>query len=185
MDLKDATYVCLDIPEPFYSAVREIREAHCDRLDNFPIEMTVAGSSGVGAIRATQSWTDVKGRLIQLCEHTPQIQTEFAGVVRFPGTDTFVLSLRDPMPFQAFHEALQAAIEFEPSPFPFFPHCSLRMSGPLSEDDINELFRLRLEGEFTVDTLSLYQMRNSRVVRVWEHPLATPGKSAKTAAQPT
>lgn len=176
MDLGNSTYVCLDIPEPYYSRVREIRETYCDRLDNFPIEMTIAGSSGVGAIKSEQTWAEIEARLVEFCQRSAPIFTAFAGVVRFPGTDIFVLSMRDPGPYQAIHESLQhAGIEFEESRFPFFPHLSLRMSGPLSGDAINTLFSLRIEGEFTVDTLSLYQMRTvdgeQRVVRVWEHPL--------------
>ncbi len=182
MDLGNSTYICLDIPEPHYSRVRDIREEHCDRLDNFPIEMTIAGSSGVGAIKSHHSWEEVERQLVEFCRHRPPIVTAFAGVVRFPGTDIFVLSMRDPGPFQAIHEALQhAGFEFEPSRFPFFPHVSLRMSGPLSEGDINELFRLRIKGEFTMDTLSLYQMRRrpngEKVVRVWEHRLQGPLES--------
>ncbi|MCA9689844.1 MAG: hypothetical protein KC636_09555 [Myxococcales bacterium] len=176
MDLGNSTYVCLDIPEPHYSRVRELRETYCNRLDNFPVEMTIAGSSGVGAIKAHHRWEEVEARLVEFCRKTPPILTEFAGVVRFPGTDIFVLSMRDPTPFQEFHEALQhIGVEFEPSSFPFFPHLSLRMSGPLREQDINVLFSLRIEGTFTMDTLSLYQMRRGdgadKVVRVWEHRL--------------
>jgi 2'-5' RNA ligase len=176
MDLGNSTYICLDIPEPYYSRVREIREAHCNRLDTFPIEMTIAGSSGVGAIKSHHEWNDVQAKLVEFSRTWPPIVTQFAGVVRFPGTDIFVLSMQDPAPFQTIHEALQrTGFEFDDSRFPFFPHVSLRMSGELSEADINDLFSLRIAGEFAMDTLSLYQMRRvgdeDKIVRVWEHRL--------------
>ncbi|MCB9701860.1 MAG: hypothetical protein H6711_08210 [Myxococcales bacterium] len=174
MNLRNPTYICLDIPEPFRTKVREVREAFCDRLTNFPIEITIAGSSGIGAIAGDAEWATVETRLLAVCSKTAPIVARFGGVVRFPGTDTFVLSMGDPMPFVTIHERLKhSGIPFEPSNFPFFPHCSLRMSGELSPADISRLFSLRIEGEFEIDLLALQARDDAtgRVGRVWEHRL--------------
>ncbi len=173
MNLRNPTYICLDIPDPFREKVRAIREAFCDRLPNFPVEITIAGSSGIGAIASDADWESVETKLLSVCSKTAPVVTRFGGVVRFPGTDTFVLSLGDPVPFVSIHESLKfAGIPFEPTNFPFFPHCSLRMSGELSPEDISRLFSLRIEGEFEIQLLAL-QARdaNGQVGRVWQHQL--------------
>src|SRR4051812_32480848 len=99
--LENPTYICMDVPEPQYSQVMAVRQRYCERLPNIPVELTVAGSSGVGAIRAQLDPADVVARLTRFCAVTPPITAEFGAVVRFPATDIFVFSMADPIPFEA------------------------------------------------------------------------------------
>ena len=174
MNLANPTYICLDVPEPQASQVAAVRARHSERLRGFPVEVTIAGSSGIGAIRGQLDWDDVEARLASFCARTPALTAEFGGVVRFPGTDIFCLSLADPMPFEAIHDALkQTGVRFEDSRFPFFPHCTLRMAGPLSPADVSELFALQLPGRFTLPWLSLYQrLPDDSIRKVWAARLA-------------
>lgn len=169
MNLANPTYICLEVPEPQASQVGEIRERRCERLRGFPVEVTIAGSSGIGAIRRQLDWADVEARLADFCARTPPITAEFGGVVRFPGTDIFCLSLADPMPFEAIHDGLKhTGIRFEDSRFPFFPHCTLRMQGPLSASDISELFALKIPGRFSLAWLALYQrLPDGSILKTW------------------
>lgn len=169
MNLAHPTYICLDVPTSQASQIMAVRERHCERLREFPVELTIAGSSGVGAIRPQLDPLDVEARLRRVCEATRPISAEFGAVVRFPDTDIFCLSLEDPMPFEALHDALQqAGVRFEPSRFPFFPHCTLRMAGALTPAAVSELFALRLPGGFTLDTMSLYQRSpDDAIHKVW------------------
>jgi hypothetical protein len=173
MNLANPTYICLDVPEPQASAVAAVRRRHCLRLREFPVEITVTGSSGIGAIRAQLQWPAVERDLRAFCGRTAPISAEFGGVVRFPGTDIFSLAMGDPMPFEAMHDGLkQSGVRFEDSKFPFFPHCTLRMEGPLSVADVSELFALRLPGRFTLPALALYQRVGDAPIRaVWRCPL--------------
>jgi hypothetical protein len=163
------TYICMDVPEPLASQVMAVRRRYCERLPSIAVELTVAGSSGLGAIRAQLDPADVVARLARFCAQTPPIEAELGAVVRFPGTDIFVCSMADPIPFEAIHDGLkQTGIRFEPSRFPFFPHCTLRMAGPLSESAVSELFALRMPGRFTLATLSLYQrMPDDTIHKAW------------------
>ncbi|MBL9099641.1 MAG: 2'-5' RNA ligase family protein [Myxococcales bacterium] len=169
MNLAFPTYICLDVPEPQASHVAAVRRRHCERLREFPVEITVAGSSGIGAIRPQLQWHEVERDLRAFCAATRPIAAEFGGVVRFPDTDIFSLALGDPMPFEALHAALkQSGVRFEDSQFPFFPHCTLRMQGPLTEAAVSELFALRVPGRFVLSTLSLYQREGDAPIRsVW------------------
>ena len=169
MNLALPTYICLDVPESQASQVMAVRQRYCERLREVPVELTIAGSSGVGAIRPQLDPLDVEARLRKVCGSTRPISAEFGAVVRFPETDIFCLSLEDPMPFEALHDALQqAGIRFEPSRFPFFPHCTLRLAGPLTPAAVSELFALRLPGHFTLGTMSLYQRApDDTIHKVW------------------
>ena len=141
MNLGYPTYVCLDLPDPQASAIMALRRQYCLRLRDFPPEVTIAGSSGVGAIRRELYWDRVEPKLLKFSREAPPVRASFGGIVRFPDTDIFCLSMGDPMPFTAIHERLlHAGISFEPSQFPFFPHCTVRMAGPLTEADVSALF---------------------------------------------
>lgn len=176
MNLGIPTYICLDVPEPQASAIAAVRR-HCLRLKDFPVEITVAGSSGIGAIRAQLHWPAVERDLRAFCARTAPISAEFGGVVRFPGTDIFSLAMGDPMPFEALHAALkQSGVRFEDNQFPFFPHCTLRMAGPLDEAMVSELFALRVPGRFVLTGLALYQrIGEGPIQAVWRCPLTGPG----------
>lgn len=45
-----------------------------------------------------------------------------------------------------------------PVPFPFVPHCTLRTTAPIAEQEVEALLRVRIEEEFVLDTLSLYEL---------------------------
>ena len=176
MNLVHPTYICLDVPEPHASQVLAVRERHCERLRGFPVELTIAGSSGMGAIRAQLDADEVADKLAKFCRETAPIPAEFGAVVRFPETDIFCLSMADPMPFEALQDGLRATgLRFEDSRFPFFPHCTLRMAGPLDQAAISELFALRLPGRFMLATMSLYQREPDDTIRkVWSAPFTGP-----------
>jgi hypothetical protein len=174
MNLVPPTYICLDLPEPQASEVMALRRRYCQRLKDFPPEITITGSSGVGAMLPQLHWDRVEPKLEAIAQEWAPIRASLGGMVRFPDTDIFCLSMSDPMPFMALHEALKhSGIAFEESQFPFFPHCTIRMAGPLTDADISALFSLTVPGEFTIAELALYQRTpDDRIVRVWSRPLA-------------
>ena len=173
MNLVPPTYICLDLPEPQASQVMALRRQYCQRLKDFPAEITITGSSGVGAIRPQLHWDRVEPLLEQFVRASPPVRASLGGMVRFPDTDIFCLSMSDPMPFMLLHESLKhSGIAFEDSQFPFFPHCTIRMAGPLTDADISALFSITVPGEFVIEELSLYQRTpDDRIVRVWSRPL--------------
>jgi len=94
------TYVVLDVPEPFASAVMAVRKRHRDEFrSSLPIEITVAGSNGVGELEAAQPSEDVFALLAGIAAKTKPIEASFGPVDRFPGTEIFFLTLEDERPF--------------------------------------------------------------------------------------
>jgi quinol monooxygenase YgiN len=158
--LPPSTYVVLDIPPPFADAVLEHRRRYGDASRwSFPADTTVSGSSGTGPLSIDQELEEVTRVIGRIARETRPIRARFGPVRRFEGSDVFYLSFEDEAPLRGLHERIaRSGLRFEPSPFPFTPHCTIRTSAPSSDDDLRELERIRIDGEFVLDTLSLYEL---------------------------
>jgi hypothetical protein len=154
------TAVVLDVPDPVANIVMSIRRKHRDELGcAVPVEITVAGSSGVGEVEAGQDPTHVFAVLDAIAADTAPICARFVAVMRFPTTDIFVLTLADERPFRALHERVATSgIRFQPSPFPYTPHCTLRSRSPVSATEAAELLSLRITDAFILTILSVYML---------------------------
>jgi 2'-5' RNA ligase len=153
-------YVVLDVPEPFASAVMGVRRRHRDEFrSSLPVEITVAGSNGVGELEADQTSEDVFALLTAIASDTKPIEASFGPVERFPGTEIFFLTLEDERPFRELHgRIVGSAIRFKPCPFPYQPHCTLRDRTPISDEEVADLLAVEIPGSFVLDTLSVYAM---------------------------
>lgn len=159
MGFPSNTYVVLDLPQPVAGKVLAVRRHHRDEYRAaLPAEITIAGSSGVGVFAADQDLVEVFSMLDSIAAETAPIRASFSRVLRFPGTDIFVLTLADEEPFRTLHRRIAASgLRFEPSPFPYTPHCTLRSRSPVTEEEAADLFSVRIEDVFMLDTLSVYQ----------------------------
>ncbi len=162
------TYICLDLPSPVAEHVLSIRRAQGDLYRSaLPAEITVAGSGGLGVVAPGQDPHSVFTALDRVAAATPPITARFGPVVRFPQTDTFVLTLSDDMPFRALQRRLETSgIRFTASPFPFTPHCTLRSHAPVSESEVNALLSLRMTERFTLNTLTIYALMGLPMTRL-------------------
>lgn len=152
------SFVCLDVPEPYAGKVMDVRQRHRDEFrSSLPAEITVAGSSGVGVIEEGEDPQKVRRILDEIAESTSPIRASFGPVLRFDGTDIFVLTLNDAAPVEALHNRIaDSEIRFKATPHQFFPHCTLRSRGPVTEEEALDLFGLRIEGEFALSDLVVY-----------------------------
>lgn len=154
------TYVVLDIPMPMAKKVMSIRERYRDWfVKSLPVEITVAGSSGIGVFDSTQDPEEAFVVLDTIAAETSPIEASFGEVLRFPGTDIFVFTLQNEEPFRALHERIvKSGLQFTKSPFPYKPHCTIRQRSPVSEEMAAELLSLRVAGSFVLDTISVYML---------------------------
>jgi hypothetical protein len=154
------TYVVLDIPSPFAERVLAIREREQDQFRySLPAETTVSGSSGTGPLAADEDLDRVIAVLDQVASGTRPIKSSFGPVRRFPDSDVFYLSFADERPLRALHQRFAASgLRFQPTPFPFGPHCTLRTRSPVTDGEAAVLFETVIDGHFTLDTLSLYDL---------------------------
>ena len=154
------TYICLDVPMPVAQQIMDIRvRSHDTFRASLPVEITLAGSSGTGVFDVMQDEKMAFALLNAIAAETEPLQVTFGKVLRFPSTDIFVLTLTDERPFRVLHERLASSgIRFQPSPFPYTPHCTLRSRSPISEEEVAVLLSLRISQSFLLDTLSVYML---------------------------
>jgi 2'-5' RNA ligase len=150
----------LDLPEPVASKVLEIRRKHHDAFRSaLPAEVTVVGSSGVGCFAPGTPSATVFDVLERVATETAPIRTSLGGVIRFPNTDIFVFQFTDEDAIGRLHERIaHSGLHFEPNPWPFGPHVTLRSRSPVTDADAASILSERILDEFVLDQLSVYQL---------------------------
>lgn len=154
------TYIVLDLPEPVASTIHRIRVEQGDDFQaSMPTEITVVGSSGVGCIAQDQYPGGLFKVIDEIADTTPPITVSFDKTHRFPGTDIVVMKLKDETLVRSLHQRfVESGVKFRESDFPYMPHCTLRSKSPLTDREMEELSKLEIEGDFTLQTLSVYRM---------------------------
>ncbi len=149
------TYVVLDVPDPQASAVMSVRLRHADLFRAaLPVEVTLTDS-----MSPEQDAGRAFAALDRVASRTPAIATSFSGAYRFPDSDVFVMRPEDDSAFQGLRQSIIAeGLAFEPTLFPFVPHCTLRTRSPVSETEADDLLRTRIRGPMLLDTLSVYTL---------------------------
>jgi 2'-5' RNA ligase len=160
MKTRFPAYVVLDIPQPIRSAVSNIRKRLRYPAASLPVEITIAGSSGVGPIPAGYSIPTLVRQLGPIVETHRAFRTRFSGIGSFRDTHNYYLSPEDRTPFDEMHQSVgQSVVGFSPIQWPYTPHCTLRTGNELDLEDKDFLNSLRVPtSAFTLDTLSIYQL---------------------------
>jgi len=166
-------YFVLNIPAPFSARVLEVRRSQKDTFfASLPVEVTIAGSTGVGVLDASQNLAEAYAALDRIAADTAPITTAFGPVVRFPGTDIFALTLQNDAPLRELHRRVASSgIKFHQSPHPFRAHCTLRSRSPVSAADARALLAVRIPGQFTLEALSVCRLDRPPVVLLHTTPL--------------
>jgi 2'-5' RNA ligase len=160
--LQAPTYIVLDVPPDIAEQVLAIRRRYDRNLARFPVEITVAGTSGLGVLSDAQDAKQVCDIVEIVGRGALPIETSFVEISRFAGASVFWLRPRDRAPFDALQAALlNSGLRFESSAFAYEPHCTLSGSASLTPDEearlLNEPFPRH---KFTIAQLSLYQKLN-------------------------
>ena len=161
---EDPTYIVLDIRSAMAERIRSIRARFDPERSTLPAEITVTGSSGLGHIVPGQPMDEVISEMDRIADGFAPFAASFDKVERFPDTEIYYLTVSDPAPFQTIHEAFaKSSIRFQPSPYPFHPHCTLKLRSKPSDPELLELLFLDApKGSFTLSSLSLYALPDVR-----------------------
>jgi len=179
------TCAVLDLPEPVVGKVMAIRQKHGDAFPRaLPAHITVAGSGGVGCFMPDEDPERVWAALGEIAGKTAPIETAFGEVIRFPGTDIFVIRPDPDEALRALHAQIAASpIRFKPNPFPYTPHCTLRRRSPVTQAEAASVLAERIPDRFTLGQLSVYRLDDGpssevpvlcQLIRRWN--LGTPGE---------
>ena len=155
------TYIVLDVPSPMAEWIQAMRKRFDEERSRLPAEITLTGSNGIGFLSPGQSLEFIANCLRRAAEQIPPFEAEFGNVDRFENTDIYFLNLIDETPFLRAHEIVaNCGLRFEPSPYPYQPHCTLKLRKPPKDlQELLELFLLQAPRHpFRLDLLSLYSL---------------------------
>ena len=158
--IEHRSYIVAEIPEPVRSQIQALRESLHTLTARLPVEITLAGSSGVGPILPGTDLSLVEQHLDRALSGIAPFQARFSAIRTFPNTSIFYLEPFDRAPFDRIHQQLRASgIPFSEIKWPYNPHCTLRGGAPLSEAAASELLNRPLpQDDFWIDTISVYQV---------------------------
>ena len=169
MLISNPSYVVLEIPEPISTSITKIREKYEPQIAHFPVEITVAGSSGVGPISSGQELDFVISELEIILVSFQSFEISFLTIERFPETDIFYLVPNDKSPFKKLHDLIKSTnIKFETNPHPYDPHCSLRGFTPLPkglEDEINRI--IFPKEKFKISKIAIFEVDGMKTNKLW------------------
>lgn len=167
-------YFVLNIPSPFAEKVMAIRRSQKGNFfAQLPVEITIAGSNGVGLLDQSQNLPDAYKKLDEIAADTAPIRTAFGPVVRYPGTEIFALTFEDEEPFRALHQRVATSgLKFHDSPHVFQPHCTLSNRVPLTGAGERALLDVRVPGRFTLEEISVCRLDRPPVTLLHTAPLA-------------
>src|ERR1700722_1350772 len=154
------SFIVAEIPEPVRSQVQAIRDSLKTLTAKLPVEITLAGSSGVGPIPAGTDLSLIKRQLERTLSGISPFRARFSAIRAFPNTAIYFLEPFDRSPFDELHQNLRGSgIPFSENQWPYNPHCTLRGGVPLSADAASELLsRPFPREEFWINTISVYQL---------------------------
>lgn len=161
MEHRDVTGLVFDLPdEAWTTEVRHLRAAYDHERMSFPVEITVAGSSGLGWFSPEQSPESIGTHVREISRRFSPFRCAFIGVGVFPAPQVHYLALEDETRFHEFQRALAAsALRFEPTPFAYKPHCTIAR---LRRDDAEAQAALAgfsvPRGRITISSVSLYSV---------------------------
>ncbi len=159
-------YIVLEIPPPVRGAIQSIRDSLATPAARLPVEITVAGSSGIGPIPSGADKNETEAALKSVLARLKPFRVQFQEIRRFPNTNIFYLAPENRQPFDHIHEILKSSgIFYGPNPWPYNPHCTLR-GGPMTDSaSAEDIFRLSFpKQDFVIDTLSIYEFDPRSVV---------------------
>lgn len=159
--LPDQTaFIVLDLPSPVAEKIKKLRGEYDPKRVLVPAEITLTGSSGLGAVFPGQNIDFLSEEIRKIAEKNPPFTTRFRKLETFPGTNIYFLSLENEAPFIKLHQDFAASpIRFKESPFPYKPHCTLILREENGEENFLEKLSAKIpEEEFTMDMLSFYTL---------------------------
>ena len=157
---QDPAYIVLNIPSPVADELRRIRSFFDPPRANMAVEISLCGSNGRGTISPGQDPDAVFGELDAIAAKTEAFSAKFGHVERFPDTGIFYYTLEDATPFEKLHlEITKSKIKFNPTPFPYEPHCTLKLAAFAEYTEEQMLERLQPPNQdFIIDTMSVYSL---------------------------
>jgi len=163
MKIKYQTYIVVEIPEPICTKIKKIRSKLNTPTSKLPVEITIAGSSGVLPIPSGTGISLIKAEVNKITSKYKPFFNSFAKIEYFPNTSIVYLSLSNRKPFDDLHRVFkESKLNFQESQFPYTPHCTLRAGDKLSSKELIEICSMPFpKSQFQINTISVYYYDDS------------------------
>ena len=151
-------FILAEITGPAADRIREIQLRFDPKLAalNRP-HVTVAGSSGVGPIRASTPVAFLCEALEPIAATTAPFEIRFQPPMRFMQTEIVSLPLDPHGLIRRLHERIATSgIEFPSARFAFTPHCTLNFYRTLTPETQRQLLALRVTEPALIDRIEVY-----------------------------
>ena len=167
----DPTYIVINVPSPAADAVREIRRRFDSARADMSVEITLAGSGGLGTVMEGQSPATVFAAVDRIAAATEPFAAHFGAINRFPDCGISYYAVQPVEPFVEIQQMLaESPIRFSPCHFPYTPHCTLILHEDERELKLQELLSLpRTDAGFMLDTISVYTLTDNMLEPVLLH----------------
>ena len=166
MAVLDVLGLVFDLPDDAWTAqVRRVRLAYDRDRIAFPVEITVAGSSGLGWFSPSQTQEEVAACIRTIAQSASPFECCFSAVEVFPASRVYSLALKDERPFHAFQQLLaKSVLQFDPVPFAYKPHCTIAaLPDNTSASALQELAAFPVPSDrIAVSSVSLYTVNAAR-----------------------
>jgi 2'-5' RNA ligase len=150
-------FVLALITGPAAAVIQSLQARYDAKLAGaFPPHVTLAGSSGVGPIRADTPIDAIRTALSPVASSTPPLALVFHRPQRFMQTDIISLPLDPHGPIRLLHDRIaQSGLSFGPARFTFTPHVTLNFYRTLSLEDRRALLATTVSEPAVLDRLVL------------------------------
>ncbi|MDQ6611669.1 MAG: 2'-5' RNA ligase family protein [Gemmatimonadota bacterium] len=160
-------YIIVELEGAAGQRVREVQEKYDPKLARLnPPHLTLAGSSGVGAIPADTKVAALRAALEPIARTTAPMSLALGAPIRFMQTEIVVLPMDPNGPLRALHERIaQSGLEFKPARFSFTPHITMSFFPTLTPAIERELLAIRVNEPAIVNGFQIYLTRDPQPSR--------------------
>lgn len=165
MKIHKPTYLIAELTGDIELLVHGLRREFNPERIAWPVDITIAGSSGVGTLQEGQDLSLVVDTFSPIVERLGPPTVRFLAVGQFPGTGVFYLA-PEREAFDNLHAAiLESGIKFNSNRWPYNPHCTLAVIKEANEFS-SQASSMRLPKATDIKCFSLYQPEPNGGTRV-------------------
>jgi 2'-5' RNA ligase len=166
MRINNPTYLIAELDGDVVPMVNALRKRFNPGRTQWPVDITIAGSSGIGTIKEEQIVGKVINLISPIISKHGFTQVNFRSISRFHNTGIYHL-VPERAQFDVLHKAVaNSGILFNENNFPYTPHCTLR-AGHSPTEECNTLFKtMSIPDNVTIKCFSLYQPKPGGGIRI-------------------
>lgn len=159
--MADGIYIVADLcgveADRIAALIREIDPRYANL---FRPHVTLAGSSGVGALPLGTPVTELREALERVGAAVAPLDFVFGAPERFPATNIIVLPLPVHGPMRWLHDRIATCgLPFGAPKFAFTPHCTVHLFRTMQDQTWQRARRFRVKAPIRVDRLQAYATR--------------------------